>query len=90
MVQENLRTEALTIQMLKAETTILMPEVFLDLPLENESHCPYILTEDIDGRPSVEVWIDESQPNAVLEERRVRSLQDTASAMLQLNQFDFD
>lgn len=78
-------------QLLKRKTRIPLPEVYsFDASLDNEIKCPSILMEYSDGKSMKDIWFDQSVPMEVLDERRIRSLQDVASAMVQLNRFQFD
>jgi Phosphotransferase enzyme family len=91
MSAEDLRSEALTMQLLKRTTTIPLPEVYcFDTSLENEIKCPFILMEHIEAKSLRDVWFDQTVPREVLEERRIRSIRGVASAMVQLSRFQFD
>lgn len=86
----SLTSEALTMRYLRCETTIPLPEVYhFDASLENQIHCPFILMEYIDGLPFRDVWFNDKIPKDVLEQHRLRALEDTARSMLQLGRFKF-
>ncbi|KAJ5426328.1 Aminoglycoside phosphotransferase [Penicillium sp. CMV-2018d] len=88
---EALRSEALTMIMLRRETTIPIPKVFsYDNTCKNKLKVPYILMEFIDGRPLMEVWYDRESPKEVVQARRTRCLQDIAAAYLQLGKYTFN
>ena len=83
-----LSCEALTLQMLRRETTIPVPEVFaFDNTCENDLQCPFILMEFISGKPLYDCWFDKASPNDVVEEHRTKTLRDLATAMAQLVKF---
>ncbi|KAF2973040.1 hypothetical protein GQX73_g562 [Xylaria multiplex] len=89
----SLNTEAKTMQMLKCETTIPLPEVldFSSTP-ENILRCPYILLSHISGVPLYDVWFGhrlKGHDPEVNRTRRTRALQGIASALLQLGLFSF-
>ena len=87
----SLRSEALTMQFLKRNTTIPIPDVYIfDASLDNELNCPFILMECIQGIPLHKVWFDETATPAFLEQCRKRALEDIAEAMVQLNKFSFN
>ncbi|KAJ5192145.1 Aminoglycoside phosphotransferase [Penicillium cf. viridicatum] len=85
---EALRSEALTMIMLRHETTIPIPKVFsYDNTCKNKLKVPFILMEFIDGRPLIEAWHDRESPKEVVQARRTRCLQDIAAAYLQLAKY---
>ena len=87
---EALTSEALTMRLIKCETTIPVPEVFaFDASLENELRCPFILMEHVRGKALHGVWWSQSVSQARREQFRVRSLHDIAEAMTQLNALTF-
>jgi hypothetical protein len=88
---EALRSEALTMMMLRRETTIPIPEVFsYNNTCKNKLKVPFILMEFIDARPLDEVWHDRESPKEVVQARRTRCLQDIAAAYLQLGKYTFN
>lgn len=88
---EALRSEALTMIMLRRETTIPIPEVFsYDNTCKNKLKVPFILMEFIEGRPLDDVWHDKESPKEVVQARRTRCLQDIAAAYLQLGKYTFN
>lgn len=85
-----LTSEALTMQLIKRETTIPIPEVYsFNASTHNDLGCPFILMEYIEAVQLYEIWFDESSSKAVMEQRRARILQDLAAAVVQLNQFAY-
>ncbi|KAI9827423.1 MAG: hypothetical protein M1819_006964 [Sarea resinae] len=90
MAARALTSEALTMRLLKRETTIPCPEVYLwDASLDNELHCPFILMDYVAGIPLYDCWFDRNIPRDLLESRRKQILRDLAKAMVQMNQFAF-
>lgn len=86
-----LSSEALTMQLLRRETTIPVPEVFaFDATLNNELGCPFILMRFIPGMSLYNCWFDKSMPKDVIQARRTRTLEEIAVAMVQLDKFSFD
>ena len=87
----SLRSEALTMRLVRQKTTIPVPQVhaFNDA-IDPDLGCAYILLEYIDGRPLKELWFDKTLAPAALEELRKRVLTEVAAAMYQLGQFTFD
>ena len=86
-----LRSEALTMQLLKRETTIPLPEVYsFSASIDNELNCPFILMQFMPGKSVYEVWFDRSTDQATLYARRTRVLEGIAAAVLQLDKFSFD
>ncbi|KAJ5970171.1 Aminoglycoside phosphotransferase [Penicillium vulpinum] len=88
---EALRSEALTMIMLRRETTIPISEVFsYDNTCKNKLKVPFILLEFIDALPLVDVWHDRESPKEVVQARRTRCLQDIAAAYIQLGKYTFN
>ncbi|CAG8098334.1 unnamed protein product [Penicillium olsonii] len=88
---ESLRSEALTMRLLRKETTIPLPEVFaFENSCENQLNCPFILISFIEGKKLSDVWFDKTSPKDVVHARRTRSLQDIAASMIQLDKYSFD
>ncbi|KAJ5382181.1 Aminoglycoside phosphotransferase [Penicillium concentricum] len=88
---ENIRSEALTMMMLRRETTIPIPEVFsYNNTCENKLKVPFILMEFIDALPLMDVWHDRESPKEVVQARRTRCLQDIAAAYVQLGKYTFN
>lgn len=89
-----LTAEALTMQMLKRETSIPLPKVHLfDPSMENELNCPFILMDYIEGVPLSELWYNHTSTIATdisVEQFRVVILMDLAEAMVQLRKYQFD
>ena len=84
-----LKSSARTMQFLKANTTIPLPEVYhYSSSVDNEIGVPYILMSFLEGKPVYEAWWDESE-SQTREERRLRILNSTAEAMSQLAKFQF-
>ena len=89
--REALTSEALTMRLIRRQTTIPVPEVFaFDGSLENELGCPFILMELIHGTPLHDVWFTQGMSQAKREQIRIRALQGIAEAMTQLNSFAFN
>ncbi|KAL1960932.1 hypothetical protein VTO42DRAFT_5916 [Malbranchea cinnamomea] len=85
-----LRSEVMTMRLIKKETTVPVPEVYhFDHTLHNELGCPFILMEYVDGRSLYDVWFDQTAGPEVLERRRCRALEGVAQAVMQLNKFVF-
>ncbi|CAG8930125.1 unnamed protein product [Penicillium salamii] len=88
---ESLRSEALTMRLIRRETTIPLPEVFaFDNSFENQINCPFILISYIEGKKLSDVWHDKTSPKDIVQARRTRTLQDIAASMIQLDKFSFD
>ncbi len=86
-----LSSEALTMRLLRRETTIPVPEVFaFDATLDNELECPFILMRFIPGMSLYNCWFDKSIPKDIIQARRTRTLEEIAAAMVQLDKFSFD
>ncbi|KAI1124236.1 hypothetical protein F5Y10DRAFT_249913 [Nemania abortiva] len=89
----SLVAEAKTMQFLKRETSIPLPDV-LDFSPSTKSpiRCPYIILSFISGVPLYDVWFghrlngDDVEVNRT---RRIRALEGIASAMMQLGRFSF-
>lgn len=83
-----LRSEALTLRLIKQKTTIPVPEVFAyDDCLRNLLACPFILMEFLSGLPLAQCWYDVNIPPQLLAQRRARTLNDIAASVVQLNRF---
>jgi len=83
-----LTSEALTMRLLKSETTVPVPEVYsFNSSLDNAINCPFILMEFIVGISLSECWFDNMASKASLEQHRIKTLQDLARVMVQLNKF---
>jgi len=79
------------IRVLKKEKTIPLPKVYcFSASLDNELGCPFILMEFIEGKTISDVWFNKSIPEDILDQQQIKYLQDIATAMLQLNKFEFD
>ncbi|KAE8353053.1 hypothetical protein BDV28DRAFT_133924 [Aspergillus coremiiformis] len=86
-----LRSEALTMRLLRRETTIPLPDVFaFSDTCDNELNCPFILINHVEGNSLYKVWFNNASPTDVVQARRVRCLQDIAGAMVQLDKFSFN
>lgn len=86
-----LASEAYTMQLIKRETTIPVPEVFdFSTTIDNPLCCPYIMMSFIDGLPLYEVWHSHGVDANVNQAHRIRALKDIASAMAQLGKLSFD
>ncbi|KAE8149471.1 kinase-like domain-containing protein [Aspergillus avenaceus] len=86
-----LRSEALTMRLLRSETTIPLPDVFaFSDTCDNELNCPFILMDYIQGVSLYKVWFDRTSTEDLVRARRIRCLKDLAAAMAQLNRFSFN
>lgn len=86
-----LRSEALTMRMIKSQTTILVPTVYaFDQSTENEIGCPYILMDFLQGKSLDRAWFDPECSLAKIERVRARSLQTIAATIAQLNRYCYD
>jgi len=86
-----LSSEALTMRLLRRETTIPVPEVFaFDATLDNELKCPFILMRFIPGMSLYNCWFDKGISKDSIQARRTRTLAEIAAAMVQLDKFSFD
>lgn len=84
-----LTSEARTMQLIKAETTIPVPAVYaFEQYSQSVLNVPFILMERIDGQPLYRKWFDDEIPKASLEHFRLKTLQSLAEAMAQLNKFN--
>ena len=87
---QSLTSEVLTMQLLKRQTTIPIPEVYAySNSSDNEIKCPFIMMEYIDGIPLNECWFNHKLSRELLEQHRATALNDIASAMLQMDKFTF-
>ena len=78
-----LTSEALTMRLLKRQTTVPVPEVYsFDASFDNDINCPFILMEFIAGIPLYDCWFDKEASKVSVEQRRARTLQDIAAVML--------
>ena len=81
-------SEAQTMRMLKKETSIPVPTIYaFDTSSENSVSAPFILMEKLDGRPLNDLWFNEKAPKPCLEHFRIKTLQNLAEIMVQLNKF---
>ena len=88
---EALKSEALTMRLIKSQTSIPIPVVYaFDTTLDNDVKCPYILMEYIDAPPLSVYWFDETVSEEVREERRAKILHNLAAITSQLNKFVYD
>lgn len=88
--QMALRTEAMTMDLLKRYTTIPLPRVFgFEKDCENELECPFIIMEFVRGQPLSEFWYRKTSPED-LRAYRASILREISKAMTQLNKFSFD
>ncbi|PWY88542.1 hypothetical protein BO70DRAFT_385684 [Aspergillus heteromorphus CBS 117.55] len=85
------RAEARTMQMLRRETTIPIPEVYaFSDTCDNKLNSPFIFLQHVKGKPAYHVWHDEKASDEALRAQRTRILQDVAAAFVQLDKFSFD
>lgn len=91
LAARSLTSEALTMCIIKRETTVPVPAVHgFDTTMSNEIGCPYILMDFALGKPLHEGWFDRNASPARLEQFRARALQSIANAMVQLNKYQFN
>ncbi|KAB8338996.1 hypothetical protein FH972_021935 [Carpinus fangiana] len=87
---KSLTSEALTMRFPQRKTKIPLPQVYdFDAGLENKLAVPFILMEWTDGCCLYDVWFDNIISEEDLKFKRSRTLEDVASAMIQLSQFSF-
>ncbi|KAF2757812.1 hypothetical protein EJ05DRAFT_501333 [Pseudovirgaria hyperparasitica] len=85
-----LRSEALTMRLIRRSTSIPVPEIFsFNSSLDNDLGVPFILMSFADGASAYEVWFDKSIATNELQARRTQLLEDLAAAMIQLDRFAF-
>jgi hypothetical protein len=85
-----LRSEALTMRLIRKSTSIPVPEVFaFDSSLDNELGVPFVLMSFVDGASAYDVWFDKTIAPEELQARRAQILEDLAAAMIQLDRFAF-
>ena len=85
---KGLEAQALTMQFIKQNTDIPVPEVVhYDVTFENELGAPFIMMTALEGKPSYEVWYDTTCDPATLQRRRENILKSIATAMIKLRFF---
>jgi hypothetical protein len=85
-----LRSEALTMRLIRKSTSIPVPEIFaFNSSLDNELGVPFILMSFADGVSAYDVWFDKTIAPGELQARRTQILADLAAAMIQLDRFAF-
>lgn len=90
LAAQALRSEALTMRMLKRETSIPVPSVHaFDNSTENDIGCLYILMDFMKGKSLDRVWFGQDCSPAKIERIRARSLQTIAAAIIQLSRYNF-
>ena len=91
LAAETLKSEALTMKMIKQTTDVPIPKVHhFDTSYKNDIGCPYLLMDFLKGKPLWEGWFEEGCSRTTREQFRARSLQTIAAAMVQLSQFTLD
>lgn len=86
--EQYLRSEALTMRLIKQNTTIPVPAIIAyDPSTTNELGCPYILMEHLEGTPLYRSWFRNEISEKELFDFRSRCLESLAFAMMQLNRF---
>ncbi|MCJ1463850.1 hypothetical protein MMC07_002459 [Pseudocyphellaria aurata] len=86
-----MKSEALTMQLLKRETTIPVPEVYsFEASTDNELNCPFILMDFIQGISLADSWFKTPSSLISLEDFRANVLKDIAKAMVQLDRFAYE
>ena len=90
LAAQALTSEAMTMRLVKRDTTIPVPEVYLfDASFNNEISCPFIMMEYLQGRPLHELWFQKWSSEVALKQFRTRVLEELAAAMAQLNAFKY-
>ncbi|KAF3000955.1 hypothetical protein E8E13_009115 [Curvularia kusanoi] len=85
-----LKSEALTMRLIRKNTTISVPEVFsFDCSVGNILGVPFILMSFAEGVSAYDVWFDKTIVPETLQTHRSQILRDVAAAMVQLDQFAF-
>jgi predicted Ser/Thr protein kinase len=70
LIAQSMASEAQTLQVLERETTIPVPEILqFDKSPDNETNCPCILMEYVDGIPFQDCWFDDGVAINILEQR---------------------
>ncbi|KAI6088398.1 hypothetical protein F4821DRAFT_277151 [Hypoxylon rubiginosum] len=89
---EAMRTEALTLNLLKTQTSMPVPEIIdADSSPHNDIHVPYLIMEYIEGRTLDHIWFGQSgDDEKTIKERRTKVMSGLAKAMLQLGGFEFE
>ncbi|KAI4866305.1 hypothetical protein F4820DRAFT_417173 [Hypoxylon rubiginosum] len=89
---ETMRIEALTLNLLKTETSVPVPEIIdADSSPHNELHVPYLIMELVEGQTLDRVWFGEhGEDEKKIKERRTKVLNGLARAMLQLGRYEFE
>lgn len=86
-----LTSEAMTMRLLKRQTSIPVPEVYsFDASLDNAVKCPFIMMECLEGQPLHELWFQPRASQAALERFRKRILQQLAAVTVQLSAFTYE
>lgn len=85
-----LKSEALTMRLIRKNTTIPVPEVFaFDSSIDNVLGVPFVLMSFAEGVSAYDAWFDKSIAQEDLQARRKQILGDLAAAMIQFDQFAF-
>ncbi|XXH05852.1 hypothetical protein Hte_012292 [Hypoxylon texense] len=89
---ETMRIEALTLNVLKTETSVPVPEIIdADSSPHNEVHVPYLIMEFVEGQTLDRVWFGkQGDDEKKIKERRTKVLSGLARAMLQLGRYEFE
>ena len=91
MAGRRLTAEAMTMRLLRRETTIPIPEIYaFDATFNNELNCPFILMEYINGIPLQTGWFKGKASKDSVDRFRARALQDLSHAMVQLRKFVYN
>ena len=91
LAAQALISEANTMRLIKDRTEVPLPAVYhFDASLDNEIGCPYILMEFVEGIPLYKAWFNNEASETKQESVRLRALQTTAAAMVQLSQMKFE
>ncbi len=91
MAGRRLTAEAMTMRLLRRETTIPIPEIYaFDATFNNKLDCPFILMEYINGIPLQTGWFKGKASKDSVDRFRARALQDLSRAMVQLRKFVYN
>lgn len=89
----HLRNVALTMRLIKARTTIPIPEVYdFNASLDNSLGVPHVFIQFMDGLPLHKIWDDcyDLVPDEAILQRRIQAINDVAQAVTQLQSLKYD
>lgn len=87
-----LKREAETLELLSEHTKVPSPEVIgYSATLDNEYGFPYIVMEELPGKPATDLWLEEHGecPSIETEQKRLVFLRSLARHMTELNNLSF-